>query len=451
MGTRWMEDKWLDALSRLERWAGDIAVCWAEAPDRSGAWKILGVTVRGGSRVGDLEYRYEHLRLRSRQQPAVDTAKMLREGRVLNAMGDREFREIPPTEGQAYWLTSGAIFGMTGPLSTPSYYFSVYISDQDLIAQAQLSSPAFGSGQPYYPSGEDALLDVLYGVTRDQGRREIVNQIVIHLPYTDAFIHNAAYVDGEGMVISVGEAVPGTARGHGLQAIWKIQASERSYQRGARTLNGSGDITFPLPVEPIYFAASLQDPYGLLVDSLERRGMPEIQAGESPLPVEALPEALDFLASVWRNLTGHHLFEVRRVSPGSELGAPVATRAEFTSRMSAFADVLKAIRVDDSLIDPQASKGLAEDSSLGHLKLAVQKLLVPPDVDMAIAALGVLQDIVRVRASLQHQHAKPDLPATLAKLGITYPVNWSLGWEVIRHRAVGALRDLRHAVESALT
>lgn len=451
MGTRWMKDTWVDALSRLERWAGDVAVCWAEAPDRSGAWKILGVTVRGDTRVPDVEYRYEHLQLRSRLQPAADTARMLREGRVLKAMGDREYRDIQATEGQAYWLTSGAVFGMTGPFSTPSYYFSVYVSDQDLVAQAQLSLPVFGSDQPYYPTGEDALLDVLYGATRDQGRHELVNSIVIHLPYTDAFIRNATYIEGEGMVISVGEAVAGTARGHGMQAIWKIQASERSYQREARTLAAAGDVTLPLDVEPIYFAASLQDQYGLLVDSVERRRRIEIQSEGFTLPAEAIPEAFDFLASVWRNVTGHHLFEVRRVSPATELGAQAATRGDFSSRISAFADVLKAIRVDDSLIDTESAKRLAQESSLGRLKLAVQKLLVSPDLDTATSALSVLQDIVRVRVALQHQHAKPDLPTALASLGINYPVEWDEAWEQIRHRAVEALRDLRSAIESGST
>jgi hypothetical protein len=376
---------------------------------------------------------------------------MFREGRVLKAMGDREFREIKPGEGQAYWLTSRAVFGMTGPLPTPSYYFSVPIAGQDLIAQAQLSLPAFGSGQPYYPSGEDALLDLLYGATRDQGRRELFNSIVIHLPYFDAFIHNAAYVDREGIVVSIGEAVPGTARGHGLQAIWKIQASQRSYQREARTLNAAGDVTFPLEVEPIYFSASLQDPSGLLVDSMERHGRADIQSESSRLPAESVPEAFDFLASVWRNVTGHHLFEVRRVSPASELTTPVETRADFSSRMSALGDVMKAIRVDNSLIDPAAAKGLAEDSSLGRLKLAVQKLLVSPDLDVALAALSVLQDVVRVRTALQHQSANTDLPTALAMLGIAYPVEWSHAWELMRHRVVDALRDLRHALESATT
>ncbi len=443
-----MKDAWVDALSRLERWDGDVAVSWAEAPDRSGAWALLGITLRGGTQVSDIDYRFEHLHVRSRMQPARTTAQMLREGRVLRAMGDREFREIQPTEGVAFWLTTGTTYGMTGPLPTPSYYFSIYIADQDLIAQAQLSSPAFGPGQPYYPTGEDALLDVLYGVTRDQGRREIFNQIVIHLPYTDAYIENAVYVDGEGMVVSIGEGMHGSSRDHRLQAIWKIQASDRTYERDARVITKPGSLTFQVDVEPHYFAASLQDPLGLLVDTIEHRQQTDPERRAAPLSPEALPEAFDFLASVWLNITHQHLFEVRRVSPAAELGAPVTTREDFSSRMSAFGDVLKAIRVDDSLVDLASAKGLAKDASLGRLKLAVQKLLTPSDVDRAIAALDVLQNLVRVRVALQHHDAKPDLPTSFARLGINHPVEWTVAWELVRQRAATALRDLRQALES---
>jgi hypothetical protein len=452
MSTRRMADTWLEALSRLERWAGDVAVCWAEALDRDGVWRLLGITVRGGVRVSDREYRYEHLRLRSRMQPARDTARMLREGRVLRSMGDREFREIAPTESNAYWLTSGSVFGMMAPLPTPSYYFAVGLSTQDIVSQAFLGEPAFGAGQPYYPSGQDALLDVLFGVTRDQGWRDLVNQIVIHLPYFDAFIHNVRYVEGEGMVVSVGEVIAGTAANHELQVLWKISLSERSFQRDAKQLKAAGDVTFAFDVDPAFFAATLQDSLGLLVDVVEHRRPESAASADQPLPLEAVPEAFDYLASAWRNVTRLDLFAVHRVSSSAELGLPVATRSDFSSRLSAFSDVLKAIRVDDSLIDPEAAKGLAEDSSLGRLKLAVQKLLKSPELDSATSALGVLQDIVRVRVAIQHQHAKPDLPTALAKLGIDHPPpSWTDAWEAVRHRAVDALRDLRRALESALT
>jgi hypothetical protein len=381
-------------------------------------------------------------------QTAADTARNLREGRVLRSMGDREFREMQPTEGSAYWITSGASYGMTGPLPTPSYYFTIGLSTADLQQQAELGEAVFGAGQPYYPSGQDALLDVLYGVTRDQGWRDNFNQIVIHLPYFDAVIHSVSYIEGEGIVVSVGDLTPGTVPGHELQALWKIQLSERSFHRDARVLVQAGDAVFALEVEPAYFSASLQDRYGLLVDIAERRRVDEATAPDQPLPPEAVPDALDFVAAVWRNVTKTELFDLRRVSSAAELSLAVTTRSDFSSRLTALGDLLKAMRIDESLIDPKAAQGLAEDSALGRLKLAVQNLLTPPELDTATSALNVLQDVVRVRVALQHKNAKPDLPTALAKLGIAHPADWSHAWELTRHRAVAALRDLRRALES---
>lgn len=449
MGTRWMKDTWADALLQLERWSGDVAVSWAEARNRMGGWSLLGATVRGGVHVGDVEYEYERLRVRSRMQPARDTAHNLREGRVFKQMGGREFREIQPTEGQVFWITSGTVYGMTAPLATPSYYASVNIADMDLVSEAQLTQPVFGTLAPYYPTAADSLLDVLYGVTRDQGQRDLFNQIVIHLPYTAAYIERAEYIDGEGMVVTVGQGIDGSARGHRLQAMWKIQASERTYQRASQVLKEAGLVTVPVDSEPHSFSVSLQNESGLLVDIVDYARQHTGDETGAPLPAEALPEALDFLASVWQNVTGRQLFEVRRVSPASELGFPVRTREDFKSRMSAFGDVLKTIQVDQSLIDPIGAKGLAADATLGRLKLAVENRLSAPEVDTAIAAIAQLQDIVRVRVALQHQHAKPDLPNALAKLSIAFPAAWSEVWEAVRQKAVAALRDLRHALESA--
>lgn len=253
------------------------------------------------------------------------------------------------------------------------------------------------------------------------------------------------------MVVSVGEAITGTAAGHELQVLWKINLSERTFQRDAKQLQGAGEVTFAIDVEPAYFSATLQDGYGLLVDAAEHRRAESAASTDQPLPLDALPEAFDFVASVWRNVTRHDLLAVHRVSSFAELSLPVATRSDFSSRLSSFGEVLKAMRVDDSLIDSEAAKGLAEDGSIGRLKLAIGRLLKSPELDSAMNALGILQDIVRVRVAIQHQHAKPDLPTALAKLGIDHPpLNWADAWEAVRHRAVAALRDLRRALESAV-
>jgi hypothetical protein len=413
---------------------------------------MLGITVRGGTIVPARDYEYAHLQMHSRMLRADVVASALRTGRFIrSAPGEREFREIGATEGTAEWLTSGAVWGMTGPLPTPSYYFAVQHGGQELITKGRLSEPAYGPGQLYYQSGDDALWEVLYGVTRHQGRRDLMNQIVIHLPYVDAYIESVSYVDGQGVVVNIGEGGKGWAAGHELQALWKIHFSETSYQRAAQAITHAGGVTFYAGAEPAYFAASLQNEEGLLVDYVERFALPEAAAETTVLPIEALPEAFDFLASVWRNVTKRQLFAFHRVGPAAGMAAAVFNRSDFSSRLSELGEVLKAMDIDGSLIDPQRAQGLAADSALARLKIAIEGLLMPPDLEVATGAIDVLQDIVRIRVALQHQRAQPDLKTVPARLGIAYPPDWPQAWEVVRHSAVGALRDLRQALESALT
>src|SRR5260370_12458235 len=180
---------WADALSRLDLWrSGDLAVCWAlvrAKPDKP--WAMIGITVRGGINVPQRDYEYANLKLQSRMMAGPPIASALRSGHLAGLPVEREFRELHADEGIAEWLTSGAIYGMTGPMPTPSYYYSQHLTAQEIVTMGRLSEPVYGPGQLYYPSGNDALWEVLYGMTRHQGRRDLSYHGVIHLPYADAY------------------------------------------------------------------------------------------------------------------------------------------------------------------------------------------------------------------------------------------------------------------------
>lgn len=454
MATRRLNEGWSKALSRLEeqRRSDKLALSWALVRQSAEHpwWQLLGVTVRGGVTVPDVDYEYTHLQLHSRMERGTDIVSMLRSGEIQRGSGGREFEEIPADNGTAYWLTSGTIFGTTRPLATPSYYFSYPIVPRERIDWGQLNEPASGPGQLYYPSGDDALVDVLYGVTRQQGRRDMHNQVVIHLPYDDAYIERVDYVDDKGVVVQIGEGGSGWASGHELQALWSMQFTETSYRRAVQVITHAGSMTFHTGAQPAYFAASLQNEYGNLVDYIERI-QPTVQIAPTALPPEALHDALDFLDSVWRNVTGKNLIEAHRFGPAARLAAPVTNRSDFASRLSDLSDVLKAVKVDDSYIDPNLAKDLTPEKSLARLKVALSKLLKSPEAEVATQAVEVLQSIIRVRVALQHVEARPDLPTSLASLGITSTTDWSQTWQIVGHRAVEALRDLRQALETALT
>jgi hypothetical protein len=68
----------------------------------------------------------------------------------------------------------------------------------------------------------------------------------------------------------------------------------------------------------------------------------------------AVPDALDSLGMAWRLAFGSDQRLVRTTTLGSvaELSEPCVGRAEFQSRASASADILKQLAVGDSLLPP---------------------------------------------------------------------------------------------------
>ncbi len=450
MGVRRLDgDGWAIAIRRLADYPEDVVLTWAtvRAPD---GWSLFAVTVRAGERLPERSYAYDRLRIKRQMVAPSQLADLLRRGYVTRIDGDREFRELRDDEGTAYWLTSRVEFGMVGSVDTPAYYFSVDLGPSNLSQHAPIYDPVYGAGQPYYPTGNDALLEMLFGVTRDQGRRDLMNQIVIHLPYRHALIANVGYVDQHGMVVGVEERVTGGVAGHQLQGVWKLHRSDRQLEREVRQLDSEGKITFDIGAEPAYFAVSLEDKGGRLVDAAEREFRPDPSQELTPLPAYALPEALDFLASVWRNLTGQNLFASQRLSPSAGLAATATNRQEFAARLSDFADVLKTMHIPDALVDPKDLPGLDKSSSIGRLRSAISRI-PRVDVNTIEEPLNVLRDINLMRNALQHAAARPDLPTVMARLRIEYPPIWADAWEVTRHRAVAALADLRRTLQAALS
>jgi hypothetical protein len=50
----------------------------------------------------------------------------------------------------------------------------------------------------------------------------------------------------------------------------------------------------------------------------------------------------------------------------------------------------------------------------------------------------------------KHPDARRDLPAALARMGITYPPEWPMAWEVVRTRLIAALGEVRDALQSVV-
>ena len=80
----------------------------------------------------------------------------------------------PPTfavtdQGTAYWYTTRVDAKMSAPLDAPSYYFTYSLPGRERLQGVRFDQPLFAAGLPYFSRATDAVLETLYGVTRDQG------------------------------------------------------------------------------------------------------------------------------------------------------------------------------------------------------------------------------------------------------------------------------------------
>ena len=88
----------------------------------------------------------------------------------------------------------------------------------------------------------------------------------------------------------------------------------------------------------------------------------------------ALSLAFDFLDTVWRLKFGrkHKLLQLRLLTPTTDLERDCLTREEFQSRLSALADTLKSMRIDDQLLKDYPKKGdITPEQSFNRLLVSL--------------------------------------------------------------------------------
>lgn len=445
-------EAWPDPLDRLAAYRKTVALAWAvvHRPGESDA--VLAISVRGDVDRPGVRYDYDRLGIGAESLTGPEVAERLRSQCLAGGSEAITFDAPRDRGGSAFWATSGLTYGMAAVPSCPYFYYAFRIAPPDAKPAAGLNSPLYASGQPYFPEAQDALLEILYGLTQDQGRRDIHNQLVVQLPYDDAYLEALQYVPGEGAVVRVGEGSTGSSIGHELHLLSKLHLSDRHVNRIRHILTGETTLAFAMPAEPARLSAALVGTDGKLVDSLDAPGRyPQSGIGLPPLPPGALLEAFDYLGSVWQNVFHQRLFLVRHLAEVGELLSPVTDRDSFKSRMSDLADVMKSMQIPDDLVEPRT--GTAKDSSVARLRSALRTLgprIESPDLDAALPALDILKGVNDVRRALQHSGSDLRLDETLVRLAIDYPPDWTQAWERIQRLVLQATTDVRRALEGAV-
>jgi hypothetical protein len=434
-------ERWDTALWRVETHPRPLALAWAASCETPSIDRVFAVCVREADMAEACHYRYLELEIGVSVLPGADAAERLRTG-VMS-----EIAHFTPPEtgtGQAQWVTSGGQYGVTAPVDMPCYYFDAPLSIY--FAIPDLGASLYGGGFPYFPRADDALMELLYGVTRDQGRIDIRSQIVIRLPYLRAGIRSLYYIEGQGIGVEIAENQPGGVADHELHIAWKLDDADRRLSREVLQSFTSGRLVVELEADPAYVSAALLDEHDRLVDSAERYRPIELAAPSVPLHASALPEALDFLASVWKVSFGERLFILRNTTIAAALAVPCATRSDFESRLSSVDAVLKSMTIPDILLAPSDRDAIEPTHTLKRMRSALTTRMSGADLESAFKAVDIFSEVNRLRVALQHPEAKPDLPTALSWFGVGYPPDWPTTWDSVRARLIGASIQLRDAL-----
>jgi hypothetical protein len=162
-------------------------------------------------------------------------------------------------------------------------------------------------------------------------------------------------------------------------------------------------------------------------------GISDSPASSQPLPVMALPDALDHLDLAWRLVTREPLVHVQRVAAAAKLSQPAVSAEEFESRCSALSDVLNGFNL------------AADGGKLNNMKTRLAELLGVHS-GRARDAVDTLRDVIAIRAGQQHS-AVVRAERARSSLGLSaLEGDWAGQWEQIRDITVQAINIIREEV-----
>ena len=416
--------------------------------------QTLLVTVRGGRKLPYVEHYFPGIYVSREQLPGSSAARALMNHRVGSV-------EIPPApeSTRATWVTGGDDIGLVAPSPVPRLYYSwTWGADQTTMQSIQplMDTPLWASGKTFYPTLQDALLELLLGRTRNP-QRTIYPALfgVVSLAYDQAYFGAVDYVADEGIVAQVVESSPGAASGYELQVAYQLHRTDQELHRHIKRIEQGGPLTVVTGAPPLLYWAALLDRGGNLIDHAERYGGSDTGDDTAPPSPMAVAEALDFLDSAWFNVFGRHLVGRVQLTSVANLTQTVNRREDFESRLSHLSDLLSAFRIGDDLLERGSVRQLKSAGSLLRMKNVLSKRLSEPDRTSAFEAVAKLRAIVELRGALQHPAStdtqKPDLPTALRRLSIGFPPDWQRAWTEVQLRTMAAGTEIRRALLATLT
>lgn len=153
----------------------------------------------------------------------------------------------------------------------------------------------------------------------------------------------------------------------------------------------------------------------------------------------ALPEAIDYLNSVWRVRADKPMFHIARAEAAAKLALECEGVDDFEARLSALAAIL-------GHVDLPGERG----THLDDLESFLRVKLGSGAISRAETAIGTLKGVFDLRAWRQHPGTDQRGRRGMRRLGVELPTaNWAGAWATVQARCVAALNALREEIEDA--
>ncbi|HET9732202.1 MAG TPA: hypothetical protein VFP54_05955 [Acidimicrobiales bacterium] len=167
----------------------------------------------------------------------------------------------------------------------------------------------------------------------------------------------------------------------------------------------------------------------------------------APIGAVSLAGPIDHLDAVWQVAFGAPLFGRSGGEVPAILDRDVETTSDLDSHLSALANALNQLRIDGS--DPEVANARGP---LQKMKVFLRQRLAdePERAGRTDDAIGVLQDIVRIRASRQHADVAAEAVERHRRLGLRYPApSPAAAWADFSRLAHDALVAIREEIRAS--
>lgn len=168
-------------------------------------------------------------------------------------------------------------------------------------------------------------------------------------------------------------------------------------------------------------------------------------------PPLSLAASLDYLDTVWRLVHSREepLFALQGAESTARLAQSVASGEEFSSQLSALAELLRSAHPPGSF-RPARKRRDGRTHPLGALLTYLDDRLSGGAAERATSAVVVFEAAIALRDGGQHPRAATRGARAHAELGLSYPISdWSGAWERLRIAVIDAADALRGELQTA--